>query len=251
LGDTKINYDEKFGLNNFRCKVCAALGDEFWETLTDGLTLPDIETESKYQCRNMYAFMSRFEEMADKETIRSILCKVRHGLHPSQSSWAREEFLQIGDLDAFLIKHHDTELKNFIMLNKENKDFYGQEITNEVLEFIKKNPAMLAPVRKGNKLIHIAFPCNMKEYLNAKDSTTKRYHACHCPFAKESILSKKTVSAALCYCSLGHVMNFSEAFLDRELEGKVVHSVLMGDMTCEYEVTIPDDIMEQYITSKG
>ncbi len=77
-----------------------------------------------------------------------------------------------------------------------------------------------------------------------------RYHACHCPFAKESILSGETVSAALCYCSLGHVMNFSEAFLDRELEGRVVHSVLMGDMTCEYEITIPDDIMKQYITSK-
>lgn len=62
--------------------------------------------------------MSRFEEMADKETIRSILCKVRHGLHPSQSSWAREEFLQIGDLDAFLKKHHDAELKKFIKMNK-------------------------------------------------------------------------------------------------------------------------------------
>lgn len=250
MGDTKINYDEKFGLNNFRCEVCAALGDEFWETLTDGLILPDIETENKCQCRNMYAFMSRFEEKADKETIRSILCKVRHGLRPSQSSWARDEFLQIGDLDAFLKKHHDAELKNFIKLNKENKDFYGQEITNEVLEFIRKNPAMLAPVRKDNKLTCIAFPCNMKEYLKATDSTTKRYHACHCPFAKESILSEKTVSAALCYCSLGHVMNFSEAFLDRELEGKVVHSVLMGDMTCEYEITIPDEIMKQYITSK-
>lgn len=250
MGDTKINYDEKFGLNNFRCEVCSALGDEFWETLTDGLILPDIETENKCQCRNMYAFMSRFEEKADKEIIRSILCKVRHGLRLSQSSWARDEFLQIGDLDAFLKKHHDAELKNFIKLNKENKDFYGQEITNEVLEFIRKNPAMLAPVRKGNKLTCIAFPCNMKEYLKATDSTTKRYHACHCPFAKESILSEKTVSAALCYCSLGHVMNFSEAFLDRELEGRVVHSVLMGDMTCEYEITIPDDIMKQYITSK-
>lgn len=247
MGDTKINYDEKFGINNFRSEICAALGEEFWETLTEGLTLPDIESEGKCQCRNMCAFMRRFEEMADRETVRSILCKVRHGLRPFQSSWAREEFLQIGDLDAFLKMHRDAELKNFIKLNKENKDFYGQEITDEVLEFIRKNPAMLAPVRKGNKLICTAFPCDMKEYLEAKDNTMKRYHACHCPFAKESILSGETVSAALCYCSLGHVMNFSEAFLDRELEGKVVQSVLNGDMTCEYEITIPDDIMARYV----
>lgn len=228
MGDTKIEYDEKFGMNNFRSEICAALGDSFWETLTDGLTLPDIETEGTCQCRNMCAFMCRFEGMADKETVKSILCKVRHGLRPSQSSWAREEFLQIGDLDAFLKKHYDAELKNFIKLNNENRDFYGQEITDEVLEFIKRNPAMLTPVRKGNKFICMAFPFNMKEYLKAKDTTMKRYHACHCPFAKESILSGETVSATLCYCSLGHVMNFLEAFLDRELEGRVVHSVFDG-----------------------
>lgn len=247
MGDTKIDYDERFGINNFRIEICAALGDEFWETLTDGLVLPNIENEGKCQCRNMCAFMCRFEEMADKETVRSILCKVRHGLQPSQSSWAREKFLQAGDLDVFLKIHHDAELKNFIRLNKENEDFYGQKITDEVLEFIRKNPAMPAPVRKGNKLICMAFPYDMQEYLKAKDSTMKRYNACHCPFAKESILSEKPVSATLCYCSLGHVMNFAEAFLDRKLEGKVVHSVLSGDLTCEYEITIPDDIMEQYV----
>lgn len=247
MGDTKINYDEQFGMNTFRREICAALGEAFWETLTDGLTLPDIETEEACQCANMRAFMKCFEKMVDRETVRAILCKVRHGLHPSQSSWAHDEFLQIGDLDAFLKVHHDAELENFIRLNQENKDFYGQEITDEVLEFIRENPAMLAPVRKGNKLICMAFPSNMNAYLKAEDSVTKRYHACHCPFAKESILSGEMVSAELCYCSLGHVMNFSEAFLNRKLDGKVVHSVLNGDMTCEYEITIPEDIMEQYV----
>lgn len=78
----------------------------------------------------------------------------------------------------------------------------------------------------------------------------KRYHACHCPFAKESILSENVVSSALCNCSLGHVMNFAEAFMDRELRGKVVHSVLNGDLICEYEIEIPDDIMQKYVTSE-
>lgn len=92
MGDTKINYDEQFGMNTFRREICAALGESFWETLTDGLILPDIETEGAFQCANMCAFMKRLENMADKETVRSILCKVRHGLHPSQSSWAHDEF---------------------------------------------------------------------------------------------------------------------------------------------------------------
>lgn len=248
MGDKKINYDEQFGMNTFRREICAVLGEAFWETLTDGLTLPEIETEGACQCTNMCAFMKRFEKMTDKETVRVILCKVRHGLHPSQSSWAHDEFQQIGNLDAFLKVHHDAELENFIRLNQENKDFYGQEITDEVLKFIRENPAMLAPIRKGNKLICMAFPSNMNVYLKAEDSMMKRYHACHCPFAKESILAGETVSAELCYCSLGHVMNFSEAFLGRELDGQVICSALNGDMTCEYEITIPEDIMMQYVT---
>ncbi len=249
MGDTKINYDE-FGINTFRREICSELGEVFWEALTDDMTLPDIETEGSCQCSNMCTFMHRFENMAERETVEKILCKVRHGLHPSQSAWAREEFLKIGDLDAFLKIHLDGELDQFVKRNEEKKDFYGQEITDEVLAFIREYPAMLAPVRKGNTLTCMAFPCNMNEYLKADNDRMKRYHACHCPFAKESILSDETVSATLCYCSLGHVMNFAEAFLGRELEGRVVHSVLRGDLTCEYEIRIPDDIMLQYVAPK-
>lgn len=141
-------------------------------------------------------------------------------------------------------------MNHFVELNREKKDFYGQDITDEVLEFIRQNPSMLAPVRKGNKLYCMAFPCNMNEYLKTTDSRMKRYHACHCPVAKESILSDSVVSPVLCHCSLGHVMNFTEAFLGRELEGRVVHSVLNGDMTCEYEITIPEDIMDSFVREK-
>lgn len=173
---------------------------------------------------------------------------MRHGLHPSQCEWAHKEFMEIGNLDDFLNKHLNDELNHFIELNSEKKDFYGQEISDEVLAFIKENPKMLAPVREGNKLYCMAFPCNMKEYLNAANEKMKRYHACHCPFAKESILSENVVSPTLCNCSLGHVMNFTEAFMGRKLEGKVVRSVLNGDLTCEYEIEIPNDIMQKYVT---
>lgn len=144
------------------------------------MELPDIAFEHKCQCHNMYLFMKRFEEMTDKEALKKILCKVRHGLHPSQCEWAHKEF--------------------------------------------------------------------MEAYLNAADEKMKRYHACHSPFAKESVLSENVVSSALCNCSLGHVMNFAEAFLGRELTGKVVRSVLNGDLTCEYEIEIPEDIMQKYVT---
>ncbi len=247
MGDTNIKYDEKFGINTFKREICAELGGGFWDRLTDGLSLPDMDTEAVCKCRRMRAFMERFESMAGPETVKTILCRVRHGIRPSQSAWAREEFLRSGSLDSFLQLHLERELAHFKELNRTGGDFYGQPITDEVLDFVKAHPHMLAPVREGNVLRCMAFPGNMKEYLAAADLREKRYHACHCPFARESILSDSPVSHTLCNCSLGHVMNFTEAFLDRPLTGRVVSSVLAGGMTCEYEINIPEDIMKKYV----
>ena len=182
MGDTKIVYDEKFGIATFKREICAELGETFWNELVKNIELPDIDSECKCQCHNMYLFMKRFEEMADEEIMKKILYKVRHGLHSSQSEWAHKEFMEIGNLDDFLNKHLNDELNHFIELNSEKKDFYGQEISDEVLAFIKENPKMLAPVREGNKLYCMAFPCNMKEYLNATNEKMKRYHAKICNF---------------------------------------------------------------------
>ena len=82
--------------------------------------------------------MRRFEANAQRDIARKIICRVRHGLTTSQSAWAREEFLKTGNLDLFLKKHLDAEMEHFIELNREHRDFYGQEITDEVLDFIKE-----------------------------------------------------------------------------------------------------------------
>ena len=164
MGETKIDYDEKFGMNTFKREICNVKGEKFWEARTENLNLPDIEMESSCQCRNMFAFMRRFEAAAGQEAVQKILYRVRHGLHPSQSAWAREEFLKIGDLDRLFEIHQKAELENFIRMNREGKGFYGQEITDEVLDFIRQNPAMLAPVRKGNIPALIIRSCCMNKH---------------------------------------------------------------------------------------
>ena len=74
MGDTNIDYDENW-ITTFQREICAELGEGFWKELTDGLTLPDIESECRCQCHNMYLFMERFGRMADKKTVEKILCR--------------------------------------------------------------------------------------------------------------------------------------------------------------------------------
>ncbi len=248
----EIKYEELgFGFHTFQKEICAELGQAFWNDLVKNIDLPDMDSECRCQCHNMALFMDRLEKMTDKKNVKKIFCKVRHGLHPAKCSQAHKRFVETGNLDKFLRIMGEEGVKEFTRLNREKKDFYGQEITDEVLEFIRQNPKMLTAERMGNKLYTMAFPNNMKEYISAADEKMKRYHACHCPFAKESILSENVVSSALCNCSLGHVMNCYEEFMGRELTGSVIRSVLNGDLACEYEIVIPNDIMREYVITDG
>lgn len=77
MGDTSIEYSQVFDIHTFKQEICAELGEEFWEKLVKDLSLPDIKTECKCQCRNMYLFMKRFELLADAATVKRILYKVK------------------------------------------------------------------------------------------------------------------------------------------------------------------------------
>ena len=35
MGDTKIDYDEKFGMNTFKREICNVMGEKFWDALTE------------------------------------------------------------------------------------------------------------------------------------------------------------------------------------------------------------------------
>lgn len=84
--------------------------------------------------------------------------------------------------------------------------------------------------------------------MKETDKNKKRYFACHCQFARESILQEEgAVSKTICNCSLGHTKVFWEAIFDTPLEGKVVSSVLGDGLLCRFVIYLSDDIMEKYV----
>jgi len=84
----------------------------------------------------------------------------------------------------------------------------------------------------------------MSKYLDETDNKMKRYYACHCPWARQSILKDKTISKSFCYCSFGHDKYELESAFGRSLDGRVICSVLEADsLQCIFEVDIPRDIL--------
>ena len=125
MGDRNIEYNEKFGFGTFKNEIIQQLGEKTYQELTFDTTIPDIETECQCKCSNMVIFMERFDEITDKQTANKVLSKVRHGLKPSQCAWAREKFLEIGNLDDFINQSIQEGIVDFEYLCHEKKDFYG------------------------------------------------------------------------------------------------------------------------------
>ena len=90
--------------------------------------------------------------------------------------------------------------------------------------------------------IHITkIPYQTDAYLKEPDVQRRRYLACHCPWARESILRPGTgPSARFCQCSAGFEKRSWDAVFDQPVRVEVVKSALQGDQICEFSVRIPE-----------
>lgn len=243
-----IEYRDEIIMDTLKNEVYAKLGEQAWAILTNGIGVPDIDNEYKCGCKTMREFMRRFDSMTDTETAKVILTNVRHGLKHSQFDWAREKFAESGyNIDTFIENKYKEDVEYFTHLRDTGGDFYGQPIAKEVYDFIFEQGILTDKARKGAEIHITGFPYDMVNYIKETDERKKRYYACHCPFARESILTEGAeVSKTLCFCSLGHAKVMWEAVLNVELDGEVVQSVLGGDLICKYVIYLPDEIVKKY-----
>ena len=184
--------------------------------------------------------MDRMGEQLPASLYTELLREIRHGLPKDFRSEEREKFLAAGDIDTFI----GASAEEFIARLKDHRVkgtlFFDQAITREVVAFVKSEPEIACAVRDGDTLYKTKIPYRAAEYLDATDPVMKRYYACHCPWARESIHSTlKTVSADFCHCSAGFVVQFWEKALDRKLEVDVLETVLGGDNRCRFAIRLP------------
>lgn len=90
-----------------------------------------------------------------------------------------------------------------------------------------------------NKLYVTKISYDPDSYLLEKDTSKKKYYACHCHFVRESILNNDfNISADWCYCSAGFAKFPFEVIFNSELEVKVLQSVLKGDLYCRFAIKL-------------
>ena len=187
--------------------------------------------------------VEKMEKILEPSDCKKILADVAHGLPRDFRKGEREKFLKAGSIDEYLKQKREDAIAELEKHRDEGTLFYNQYITDAVVDYVKSRPDVLSGERRGNTIYHTKIPYMVQEFLNEKDEKMKRYYACHCAWARESILDDNVdVSANFCHCSGGFTKMPWEAALDQPLEYEMVKSALRGDIECSFVIQLPEDV---------
>jgi hypothetical protein len=121
----------------------------------------------------------------------------------------------------------------------EKKIWFEQVITQEVIDYVRSNQEILSAVRDGDQLYVTKIPYDTLSHLAESEPRKKAFYACHCPFARESILSvTQSISENWCYCSGGFEKFPFDVILGQELKVKVLNTALKDDPICRFEISL-------------
>ena len=175
------------------------------------------------------------------ETCHNVLAGNHHEI-PLKSFDKHKQWLQeAGSIDGFLKRVHGEAVSELEHYMNEGKVWYEQEITPEIVEFVKGNQEVLSAVRDGEYLYITKFPYAPKDWLAETDPVMKRYYGCHCPLARAAIIEgKPVIPLDWCYCSGGFAKLKFDVVFGEPTEVEVLESVLAGDDRCRFRVKIPE-----------
>jgi len=220
-------------------------GPEVWQKVFGGRDIPGIGATLDEINAFTLDTDKRFHACDAREGYERACEKTAHCWQPGWSAGNCEEFLKLGNIDLFIDFMNAHTIKDLERCRDKGEPYFNQMIDDEVIEYTKANPNYR---RDGSKIYVTKIPFLATKFFAETDSKMKRYYACHCPLARETILmADDPVSRSFCHCSLGYSKKPFDAAFDRELTGRTVSVVFDEDIyECTFEIDIPEDILIQY-----
>jgi hypothetical protein len=228
-------------------KLGERVGKGLRDKVFENIELPPMGTRPTDKPRITQHLMEKLEMIVDPKTCKKSLVDVAHGLSREYyDEGQREEFLAARNLDEYLEQRRNAFIAQLEKHRDEKTPFFNQEITDEVVQWIRDNPGIGTERREGEYLIHTKIPFLAKDYLAETDGRMRRYYACHCGWAREAIRTgKDEVSSTFCYCSAGFTVRPWEIAFDRPLEVEMLESALKGNTRCTFRIPIPREVLEK------
>lgn len=225
-------------LENIESRTKEFQGEEMRHKIFDDFNKPPLGTKKEEMPEYTKTLMKKLEDNLDEESYCRILAGNNHHV-PKEAMESEKKFYEESEsLDTYLKERHQRKVAELQEYCDQKKIWYEQVITQEVVDFVKNNQEILSAVREGNTLFVTKIPYEPDKYIKEENPLLKRYHACHCTFARETILKNDDVPYRWCYCSAGFAKFPFEVILGRELEVEVLKSALNGDDICRFAIKI-------------
>ena len=190
--------------------------------------------------------MKRMEAMLGEARCREILSDSLRVLPDEPHLEDRRKFLAAGNLDEFLRRRREEQVAHLERLMQEDKLYFTQPITPEVVEFVRNRPDVAGGVRLGRRLIETKIPYMTRDYLAATNDRERQYYYCHCPWVRDALRTGSAqVSPTFCQCSAGFHKHYWEVVLGCPLQAEVVETVLRGDPWCSFAIRLPDEFVPE------
>jgi hypothetical protein len=226
-------------MDHIRSTLALSVGESIAQTVFEGTEVP-LGSDPSLQPAMTQKVMQRMATHVDESTMCRVLAGNHHEIPASAYAKEREAFLNSSSLDAYLADFHARQVAVLQHHADTQTVWFEQRITSAVVDFVANNQELLSAVRSGNHLLMTKIPYDPDTYLKSNDPIERRYLACHCPLAREAIITKTAIDPHWCYCSGGFEKFPFEVIFDQPLSVKVLESVLGGAEHCRFEVALPE-----------
>jgi hypothetical protein len=215
-------------------RLASIAGEEIRRRIFQGFTLPPLGSPQDDYPRITKRIMDKIEGEVPSETCKKILTWNYHKVPAEAFKEKKERFEKAANIDEYLKDEHKRLVEELERSMKDGRLWYEQEITPDVLQFVRNNQEICTGVRHGDKIYVTKIPYMPKQYLKEKDSTLKRYYACHCPLVRSAILEGVKISPMFCYCSGGYEKVHFDVIFGEPVDVELLESVLKGDLRCRF-----------------
>jgi hypothetical protein len=230
-------------MDNLFTKLGDVVGEDLRDCIFEDLPLPPLGLSRHEKSHFTSQIMTRMEEIFGTSTTRDLIKDSLRDLPDEYYPDEKADFYEVceGDMDRYLAYRGEKFVELLRSYQEREELFFGQEITDDVIAFVENDPEIGGGVREGNLIYITKIPYNTKAYLEESNPEKKRYHYCHCPWAKESLRkSTLTVSPTFCQCSAGFTKRPFEVIFGQTLQADVLESVLQGNDVCRFAIHLPE-----------
>jgi hypothetical protein len=228
---------------NLYQKVEATFGENVRNEVFAGIGISPLGKPSPEKPQDIFPVIERLIDKVGQKATEQLLSTCLRDLPDKYFQDDRRKFTKSRDIDDYLKKKHRAFVREIQNCQREGQLFFAQEITDEVVAFVKANQEIESGVRDGEIIYVSKIPYNAKSYLAETDVTMKRYYACHCPWAREAIKDGSVrLNAVFCNCSGGFHKKPWEVIYRQTLQVEVLESVLQGDFRCRFAIHLPEKL---------